>query len=879
MAKALRTAAFVVGAAALVATGVGALAGAGALGAAAVGATGTVAGISTASIASFGAIAGAASGALSLVTAATAPRGTVGGNATSFKIDKEAGIPVVFGRTSVGGNVVHRQVSENPTGKMKNQLESWVTVLSLGPVKSVGPLVVDKTTTVSFTPGGVATGFYAGNMWLQTQLGACPEPAALQPPFGPIPGWSASSKLSGLAADFWSLDFDSKGIKYPNGVPQRGRVVEGMFVYDARQDSTYPGGSGSCRLGDETSYVYSENPGPHAVTWAYGRYQNGVRMAGGEMRASGIDLQPFVEWSNVCDANGWKVGGQVYTDSDDAYDILKMICQAGSAEPLTIGAQLSVVYSAPRVSIGTLTSADVCGDLDVPAAVSKRLRRNTIVPKVRLESHGWEMVPLEPVSVTDYVTLDGGRRSKEITYPLVQDADQGAMLAMYDMLNARELDGIIVPAKAYALGYRPGDCLTLDMPEANLIGREVIVREREIDVGTMGVTFTCRTEDRAKHDYALGKTGTPPPTPDLSNPGIDRTAPSANDWSAVGARLMANGVAIPALVVIGSPISLTADEVFDYRPFIAGAAPDVNWLGSSFEPATLTRKEITSVTSDTQYEVGVRYRIRGALSERLILGPVTTGEYEGVKGEDGTDGFIADSDVPVFVIESYSNGTPKPSWTGGTGVIRLTKGGGAVTDGVTYSIGVQENIASLTLDGARFNFAGLTADAGSFVVNAIYQGVAYSRVITVKRVRDGSAAFRSAANFSGESNTASGGGNTTVPQGRTVTVAGSATYYAPQPGANHTTTAVGVLTLYWRNATDNGPLNYLGEVQGSTARSVNSSSNPSEPEVDASPGQVAASFTFTSPSPDKQIEYRADFRSSGAPAASINGIVALELTS
>jgi hypothetical protein len=505
------------------------------------------------------------------------------------------------------------------------------------------------------------------------------------------------------------------------------------------------------------------------------------------------------------------------------------------------------------------------------------------VPSVRLESHGWEMTPLEPVSVPAYVTLDGGRRARPITYPLVQDADQGAMLAMYDMLNARELDGIVVPAKAYALGYRPGDCLTLDMPEANLIGREVIVREREIDVGTMGVTFTCRTEDRAKHDFALGKTGTPPPTPDLSNPGIDRSAPKASDWSAIGARLTANGVAIPALVITGNPVSLVADEVvFDYRPFIDGAAPDVNWTGSSFEPSTVTRKEITSVTSDTRYEVGVRYRIRGALTARLILGPVTTGEYEGVKGDDGDpgiDGFIVDSDVPVFVIESYSNGTPKPSWTGGSGLIRLTKGGGVITDGVTHSIGAQENIASLTLNGSRFSFAGLTADAGYFVVNAIYQGTAYSRVITVKKVRDGSAAFRSGASFTGQNSTASGGGNTTVPQGRTVTVAGSATYYAQQPGASQTTTAVGVLALYWRNVTDNGPFNLLGEVQGSTARSVNSSNNPAEPEVDASPGQVAASFTFTSPSPDKQIEYRADFRSSGAPANAINGTVALEITS
>lgn len=103
--KALRTAAFVVGAAALVATGIGAAAGAGLLGAAAAGAAGTVAGISTAAIASFGTIASVSAGVLSIAAVASAPKGTLGGNATSFKINKESGIPVVIGRTFQTGIV------------------------------------------------------------------------------------------------------------------------------------------------------------------------------------------------------------------------------------------------------------------------------------------------------------------------------------------------------------------------------------------------------------------------------------------------------------------------------------------------------------------------------------------------------------------------------------------------------------------------------------------------------------------------------------------------------------------------------------------------------------------------------------------------------
>lgn len=514
MSKTLRTAAFVIGAVALVASGAGALAGAGLIGAtagagAAAGATAGFLGVSAATLTAVGAIAGAASAVLSL--AAGTPKGSIGGSPTQFKIDKDAGLPVIIGRTYSGGNVVHRQYYGS-----KNSLESWVTVHSIGPVRSLGPLLINKVAVV--VSGTAVGGAYAGSMWLDQQLGAVPESRALAGPQGNFPGWSAAHKLSGLAADLWTLKFDSKGKIYPNGVPQRGRIVEGVYVYDPRLDSTYPGGSGACRLGQEASYVWSECPALHALTWAFGRIQNGVLVAGGGMKVAGIDMAPFVDWANVCDANGWKAGGTVYTTSDNSWDILKMIAQAGAGEVMPVGAQLSCTYCAPRVSIGTITSDDITGDIDVPGTASRRLRRNTVIPRVRLETHGWEEVPLDAIAIPAYVAADGGSRPTELAFPLVQQVDQGAQLGLYAMWNGRELDGIVLPAKVYAIGYRPGDCLTVDIPEASLVARDVVVRNREIEGSTMGVTLTCRSETAAKHPFCLGATGHAPPTPDLSVP-------------------------------------------------------------------------------------------------------------------------------------------------------------------------------------------------------------------------------------------------------------------------------------------------------------------------------------------------------------------------
>lgn len=614
MAKALRTAAVVVGAAALIASGVGAAGAAGLLGST-IAAGGSIAGIATAAtLTSFGAIAGAVGGALSLAAVAVTPKGSVGGNATKFKIDKDAGIPYHIGRSLNGGNVVHRQYYGS-----KNDRESWVTVRSLGPVKNLGAFLVDKA-AVAFA-AGAAVGGFNGYMWLDEQVGNCPETRPLAGPSGPFPGWDATSKLSGLAADLWTLRFDAKGKKFPNGTPQSGRVMEGVFVYDMRQDGSIPGGAGDCRIGQESTYVYNDNPACHAVTWAFGRVQNGQLVAGGGMKVSGIDLASAAEWASVCDVNHWSVGGVVWTNTDNTWDVLKMICQAGGAEPIVVGGMLSFTFNAPRVSIGTITSADVAGDVDAPSSSSRRTRRNTVIPRVRLESHGWEVVPLDALTVAEYVVVDGGKRPTEIEFPLVQDADQGAQLGVYALMNGRELDGITIPAKVYAIGYRPGDCITLDIPEANLVGRQVLIRSRELSGSDLGVTLTCRTETAGKHAFALGRTGTPPRTPDLSIPPPDTGAPPADAWTATGTALTASGASIPLLVVTGAVGNPNADAVvFEYRP--SGAA---EWSAAGTEPSDVVRKEITSVTPGTAYEVAVSYRVRGLVGERRILGPVTAG--------------------------------------------------------------------------------------------------------------------------------------------------------------------------------------------------------------------------------------------------------------
>lgn len=637
MSKVLKTAAIVIGAVALVATGVGA-----AIGAAAAAAT-TIGGVSLATI---GTVASVAAGVLSLASGLTAkkPTATATGSQTSFSADPDAGIPYAFGRTGSAGNIVMRQgFDTNDAGD--NDRQSFVSILSLGPVKSVGGFTSDRA-PVSFGGTGAAIGALAGFMWMTTQLGAMPEPSALSfgAGAGTPPGWSSAHKLSGKAAATWTLRFDTKAKLYQNGVPAPMWIVEGGFCYDPRKDSTYPGGSGPHRLADPSNkaaydaavatWEYTECPYLHALKFVHGLWQRDMtnpasewqRVMGMGAPLESLDLAAFVEGANISDANGWKVGGVIYS-GDDKWESLKKILQAGMGEPLPLGAKVSCLVNAPKVSLATITIDDVVGETSVAATQPRRSRINTVTPKYRLEENNWALLPGPPISVPEHVAEDRGKRSRVIEYPFIQVTKQVATAVRYDIENAREFGPITLPLKLFWMGYKPGDCVTVELPEKGLNGQQVLLLNRQLDPSAGVVTMTARSETAAKHPFALGQTTTPPSTPALTGPPLV-PVPGALAWAIEATELAAgpDGAKLPALLIAGAADAFTAEAVvFEYRPFVSGQAPDAGWIAAGIDLPNVTQREIVSLIPGTAYEAAVSYRVRGVTGARRILGPVTVG--------------------------------------------------------------------------------------------------------------------------------------------------------------------------------------------------------------------------------------------------------------
>lgn len=556
------------------------------------------------------------------------PRPQARGSPTSYLLDPSIGIPYMMGRTQFAGCCAKRETWDGD-----NQNQAFLTVYSLGPIDGFEQFTADQS-PVNFTttPGpdfGNAIGQLRDFMFLNKQVGLCPSPVfpCLQFPGHPNPpGYDpATFKLSGLAASWLWLRWDKKSRYFTSGPPVPGMVLRGVLVYDPRLDSTFPGGSGPCRAGVESTYVYSETPHLHALTYAIGRFQNGHRRFGIGMPVGSIDVSYFAEAASIDEANNWKVGGLCYS-TDDKWNTLKLIMQAGGAQPIMVGGKLSGMQRRPRVASNTITSKDIVGRCSVKPTQTIRDRINGGVPRYRSEAHGWEYVPATVIRVPALVAEDGGKeRTKEFPFELVQQVDQARQLTAYEIMDGREFGPIELTLKMRWIGLKPGDAVNLNIPELNLNNQKAIVINRSLDVQQGGVSLTLKSETDAKHAYCLGITGGAIPVPQpwqhpysTANP---PATPPAGQWTLAPVALASASGSVPALRFSGSTYNAAATSIeFSYREV---GSPTWTVLPlASFETTSL---DVTAVIPGHNYEGQVRELTAGIPSAPLALAPVTAG--------------------------------------------------------------------------------------------------------------------------------------------------------------------------------------------------------------------------------------------------------------
>lgn len=577
----------------------------------------------------------AVSATLTVAASALQPAVRTSGTAIDWTADPNAPLHFAFGRVGLAGQIVHCE-----TFGPDLMYAAFVSVFSAaGPIDGFVSYSSNDQAVTFDANGKAITSEYANEMFRKTQIGSQPTATALSiaglKNGATLPNWGSAYKLNAKAAEILILAENSKFTAFDRQVPKGITVMRGLLCWDPRLDSTYPGGSGSCRLNDPSTWVYTTNAYLHALKWAlglwegptgYGTPQVDYQVGGIGALPDEIDVAAYVEAANLFDANEWACAAWPGTDEDKAA-VLDSFLQAGGAIYAEKRGLLSCVHRiAERASVATITGADTTGPIELDAGAAEESRINTVQPRYWSEAHKWQMVAADPVTSTTWQEEDGQgvavERSRGLDFNYVPTAKQVRELAALQIAHTREGIRGVIPLRPYMQGLEVGDCITIDEPDFVLDGLKCLILDidDETDADTLRVAFIAESD--GKYGFAYGLTTTPPPAPSLTPESNTVATPDVSEWALAADLLAVDGADVPALVLTGEVDNARATAVvFEYR---VDGAP--NWTLAGTEEPNVTRKVITGVSTGQSYEVAVRYRVGARISDRLVLGPVGVGD-------------------------------------------------------------------------------------------------------------------------------------------------------------------------------------------------------------------------------------------------------------
>lgn len=565
---------------------------------------------------------------------------SVKSSSTSIEWNADPNAPnrLAFGRIGGAGNIIH-----NATYGPDKMFVGFVGVMSAsGPIKNWVAFKADDA-FVSFDGAGKAiTSDYAGEMYLGRQRGLQPEPSYLPSPSGlkngaAMPRWGASYKLSGKAAYHYTLAENSKRSAFKGKVPTGIHYIEGVYCYDPRFDSTFPGGTGPCRLDDPTTWVYSTNAYIHGLNWAIGRWEGEARgftpkrygvpyasmkVGGIGAHPDGIDFASYVEAANVFEENAWACAA--WPDADQGKGaILDSFLQAGGGIYAERQGKISCLHrAAPRTSAVTITADDTAGTIEYDTTTSLLERINTIRPEYWSEAHGWQMIATDEVTSSVWREEDGQgvevTRSKGLAYNYVPGSKQARELAALQIAHTREGIRGTAPLRHY-LDLDVGDCFTFEVPEAVLNGLKCIVLNVDPDLENDIIHVTFASESDGKYPFAFGQAAAPPPAPGLQPADNTVSPPLPDDWVIVVRPPAPGGTQLPGFDLTGIVSNSTATAVIvEHGPTETGP-----WTTAYQGPPTVTTIPIDGLQSGETYFIAIQYQRNQNYSERAVYGPFT----------------------------------------------------------------------------------------------------------------------------------------------------------------------------------------------------------------------------------------------------------------
>ena len=573
----------------------------------------------------------------------------------------EVGRQGIFGEGATAGSLVD---AFNYGGKYGTD---WtVLVLALADHRCAGLTgFYVKDQYVAFTGNGLVAGYKS-----QLRVHFCPGGwddevpdwvLANCPVVDGVPTWTADDRGRGVAKVYVAYKADASDAKNPvwsGGQPDFLWVVKGLLCYQARKDSSI-GGEGAHRWDDPSTREWTDNVIDCRYTWARGIYA-GDRVDEPDMLLLGRGLsdveappQNVFAPANVCDeavplADGgtearYRIGGMF--GGDDAYiDTEEDLMAACGGWLVERDGALDLVPGAAQPVVWDITDDDLVVGSAVKAT-DIRTRTddewvNSVAAKYVEPEQKWKdhSAPIRRVAAD--IAADKEPRVAQPALALVTSGTQAQRVAeqvrrLGRLPRKRE---ITLPPRL--IGAQHGDWLRWTsrrhgVKPATEPPTPILFR---IDSDSQDATWQNQLTLRevASSVYAWSVDDEiEPGSVAVDNPGPSfGDAPEAGDWT-----LTAMSGGTPALRFAGSAGSDAVSRIY-FELATGATAPDGEddsaWTAAGSTTGTAVEFIATAVAAGTNYWGAISYQIDATRTDRLVLGPVTSGTVTASTADSAT---------------------------------------------------------------------------------------------------------------------------------------------------------------------------------------------------------------------------------------------------
>lgn len=383
----------------------------------------------------------------------------------------------VFGTTAMNLDLRYHEAS----GTDQEYID-YVIALAAHKVKSIDQIWFEEKLAWSATGGVTST--YSGYLTVNTIT----EGGASS--YFTINGgsrWGASERLTGCAQVHIRVkrSGNTKEAESPllNGMPSRVTIIgDGALLYDPRKDSTVPGGSGTHRTNDQTTWGNytnaddTDNPALQLLWYLLGWKVNGELSIGCGVPANRIDLPSFITAANICDENvTLAIGGTqkryrtsgTASDSDDRMGVINtfLSCMNGTLRDSGGKLSLTVIKNDLADYVLTFDENDVLDEFEW----NQTRGLNDTYTKVRgryidpSDNSLYQLVDYPEIEVAGGA-LDGIDRVMTLDLAYVEDGRRAQRIAK-QVLQRNQYKGMFSATfTAKAQGCAVGDVVRLTFP-------------------------------------------------------------------------------------------------------------------------------------------------------------------------------------------------------------------------------------------------------------------------------------------------------------------------------------------------------------------------------------------------------------------------------